>query len=116
MADEATLLLGCFDGCVRLVQICPNRIIGTPCVHEGQLPVTSICLSSDGCAMVTTAHSHVAKLWYLPFLRDDASDEPVKRARAGIVSEKGRRAKRVLAKEKGKDRRRATRTAFFEDM
>ncbi|CDJ44318.1 hypothetical protein ETH_00041235, partial [Eimeria tenella] len=55
--DEDTLLAGCGDGCVRVVQLHPNRLAGILAGHgRHDNPVERLALNSDKTLIATAAH------------------------------------------------------------
>lgn len=78
--DEDTVLTGSSDGCIRIVNVLPNKLIGVVGVHSSaeDLPIECLSLSHDKKLLASVSHDHIVKLWDLALLLedDDIGEDP----------------------------------------
>ena len=73
--DNDTVLTGSGDGCVRIVSILPNRLLGVLGTHGDDDAIEAMALSGDRRALATVAHDGCVQLWNLASLHDDSEGD-----------------------------------------
>ena len=75
--DEDTVLTGSSDGCIRVVNVLPNKLLGVVGVHSSseELPIECLSLSNDRRLLASVSHDHIVQLWDLSLLLDDGEEE-----------------------------------------
>ena len=58
------------DGCIRIVSILPNKLIGVLGSHDDDEPIEDMALSPDKQMLATIAHDSVVQLWSLAALHE----------------------------------------------
>ena len=71
--DEDTLLTGCSDGLVRLVQIHPDKLLGVLGDHDGY-PIEKLQFSSSRSFVGSVSHDSLVRLWDARVLQDDMDE------------------------------------------
>eukprot|EP00551_Chaetoceros_affinis_P010544 CAMPEP_0203667106 /NCGR_PEP_ID=MMETSP0090-20130426/4002_1 /ASSEMBLY_ACC=CAM_ASM_001088 /TAXON_ID=426623 /ORGANISM="Chaetoceros affinis, Strain CCMP159" /LENGTH=496 /DNA_ID=CAMNT_0050531165 /DNA_START=23 /DNA_END=1513 /DNA_ORIENTATION=+ len=72
--DEDTILTGCSDGVVRIVQIHPDRLLGVLGDHDG-FPVEKLKFSSEKKLVGSVSHDTSIRLWDASILTEEDIDE-----------------------------------------
>lgn len=72
--DADTLLTGCGDGLIRIINIHPNKILGVVGEHCDDMPVDSLSISKDKLHLISTGDTTV-KFWNLSMLFETPSGE-----------------------------------------
>lgn len=73
--DNDTVLTGSADGCVRIVSILPNQLLGVLGSHGEDEAIEAMALSANRRTLVTLAHDRCVQLWSLAALHDDSDDD-----------------------------------------
>jgi WD40 repeat protein len=69
--DNDTILTGSGDGCVRVLAILPNKLLGVLGTHGDEESIVQMCLSHDKRVLATVGHDEYVQLWRLDVLHDD---------------------------------------------
>uniref|UniRef100_A0A7S4RXE7 Anaphase-promoting complex subunit 4 WD40 domain-containing protein n=1 Tax=Ditylum brightwellii TaxID=49249 RepID=A0A7S4RXE7_9STRA len=72
--DEDTMLTGCSDGLVRVVQIQPDKLLGVLGDHDG-FPVESLSYSAEKRFIGSVSHDCLVRLWDAKIFFGDSDDE-----------------------------------------
>lgn len=81
---EDIVCTGSMDGCIRAVNILPNRFLGIVGKHE-DFPVENLSLSHDKKYLASCSHDQKVKFWNLSCL-DDIDEDPNAKPKHGLGS------------------------------
>lgn len=68
--DEDTILTGCSDGLLRLVQIQPDKLVGVLGDHGG-FPIEKLHFNANRSHVGSVSHDTLVRLWDVRMLQDD---------------------------------------------
>lgn len=71
--DEDTVVTGCSDGMIRLVQLQPDKLLGVLGEHEGY-PVEKLQFNANRSWIGSVSHDKLIRLWDASLLLDDSDD------------------------------------------
>jgi hypothetical protein len=72
--DEDTLLSGCSDGLLRVVQVHPNKFLGVLGDHDS-FPVERMAFSYDHAWIGTVSHDNSLRFWDASVLNENEDEE-----------------------------------------
>ncbi len=63
--DESTVITGCSDGALRVINILPNKIVSVLADHAIDMPIERIRVSHDGSTLASCSHDARIYFWNL---------------------------------------------------
>lgn len=72
--DEDTIITGCGDGIIRIVNIFPNKILGVIGEHPGDFPVRSLNKTRDDKYLGSISDESL-RFWNIEMFKDDDNDD-----------------------------------------
>ena len=72
--DDDVLLSASSDGIIRVINISPNKLVGTV-GHHDDFPVERLAITGDRAYLASTSHDEFVRLWDISFFDDDEEEE-----------------------------------------
>ncbi|KAK4534145.1 hypothetical protein CDCA_CDCA01G0170 [Cyanidium caldarium] len=73
--DDDTLLTGCGDGLIRLVQVHPNRLLGVVGSADDEMPIERVDICASRAIVACCGHSERVQLFDVLYLYEDVAEE-----------------------------------------